>query len=330
MSPVTTLIRAGRRSGRCTRAGDGRRSVLTNLPKIRHYGLGGPTAGGLWPRRRRWPRCGSRPRAWRRGAPGEISRSPRRPRGPLAISRLVRPSASSTSTSRSRDVSTSTVRSSSAGSATAPESAPCRAATRSDRPCGPRRRRRRARRRRPTASAIPAAPEPEEIAHDVLLGGREQHHDLRVRTKPHQTADDVGDVEVGRRTDDDQIGPLDAAEADQLAPRPGLRDDLDPARLEHRGNAGADEPELVRDDRALATQFRPGSSTTSCLPALVICGILGSAHRSARPLPRKAVVSFNPVANQAPDGRTGRSLPPHPQQTWTSAPNQHRNRGATE
>ena len=72
-------------------------------------------------------RCGSTLRAWRRCARGGTSPSASVTDIAAAISRLVRPSASSTSTSRSRDVSNASSRRRAARGLTAPASAPCSA-----------------------------------------------------------------------------------------------------------------------------------------------------------------------------------------------------------
>ena len=65
--------------------------------------------------------------------------------------------------------------------------------------------------------------EADEVAHDVLVGGGEQHDDRRMRTQAHEPAHDVDDVEVGGRAHHDEVGPVDRGQADELATRPGLR-----------------------------------------------------------------------------------------------------------
>ena len=188
-----------------------------------------------------------------------------------AISRLVRPSASRTSTSRSREVST-------VGD-----------------PVVERRERERAGQRvvqgRDDVAAALAggvddhtelvgadAPqgdtrgaEREEVAHDVFVRRRQEHDDLGMGTQPHEPADDVGHVEVGGGADDHEIGALGRRQAHELAPGTGLGHDLDAPGLEHRRDAGPDEAELVGDDRV-------GSSlpwTRGCRALAIGSGRLG-------------------------------------------------------
>ena len=89
----------------------------------------------------------------------------------------------------------------------------------------------------------------EEIAHLMFVRRWQQHDDLRVRAQPHEPPNDVGHFEIGRRADDDEHRLLQGREPDELATRPGLGDDVDPPRLEHSSDAGAHEGELVGDDR---------------------------------------------------------------------------------